>query len=187
MNKPCVPFPGISSIFSFVEPFLPYSFDASHCLASHCLLEPSSQACLGKPEARWPNIAQLWHLMWACGFLSWILFLLNILASWMWVGCLVLALPPLLVLFFIIFKSSTWSSWLILTWGWGTFSCSTCGFSWGTEKPFLLPKVDQHQLQLFLLCKCANTTKWTTPCACVLAFHNYFQRIFTWSHHATRS
>src|SRR6185436_21021365 len=50
MNKPCVPFPGISSIFSFVEPFLLYSFDASHCLASHCLLEPSSQACLGNPK-----------------------------------------------------------------------------------------------------------------------------------------
>jgi hypothetical protein len=30
--------------------------------------------------------------------------------------------------------------------------------------------------QLLLLCKCANTTKCTPPCACVLAFHKYFSK-----------
>ena len=40
-----------------------------------------------------------------------------------------------------------------------------------------LHQVDPHQLQLHLLCKCANTTKCTPPCVCVLAFHNHFQRM----------
>ena len=40
----CVPFPGISSTFSLIEPSLPCSCGASHCLASYGLLEPSSQA-----------------------------------------------------------------------------------------------------------------------------------------------
>ena len=39
-----------------------------------------------------------------------------------------------------------------------------------------LHQVDPHQLQLHLLCKCANTTKCTPPCVCVLAFHNHFPK-----------
>ena len=43
------------------------------------------------------------------------------------------------------------------------------------SSPFL-HRVDPHQLQLHLLCKCANTTKCTSPCVCVLAFHNHFPK-----------
>ena len=43
-----------------------------------------------------------------------------------------------------------------------------------TFSPPFLHQVDPHQLQLLLLCKCANTTKCTPPCVCVLAFHKYF-------------
>jgi hypothetical protein len=50
MNEPYVPFPSMSSTFSLIEPFLPCSCDASHCLASPGLLEPSSQACLDNPK-----------------------------------------------------------------------------------------------------------------------------------------
>ena len=38
MNVPCVPFLGMSSTFSLLEPSLLCSCDASHCLASHRLL-----------------------------------------------------------------------------------------------------------------------------------------------------
>ena len=37
-------------------------------------------------------------------------------------------------------------------------------------------RVDPHQVQLHLLCKCANTTKCTPPCVCVLAFNNHFSK-----------
>ena len=51
-----------------------------------------------------------------------------------------------------------------------------------------LHQVDPHQLQLHLLCKCANTTKCTPPCVCVLAFHNHFPKDISHSTcHATRS
>ena len=43
-NVPCVYFPGMSSTFSLIEPSLPCSCGAPHCLASHELLELSSQA-----------------------------------------------------------------------------------------------------------------------------------------------
>jgi len=49
-----------------------------------------------------------------------------------------------------------------------------------TSSEFLSPpflrRVDPLQLQLLLLCKCTNTTKCTTPCACVLAFHKHFTK-----------
>ena len=35
-------------------------------------------------------------------------------------------------------------------------------------------RVDPHQLQLHLLCTCANTAKCTPPCVCVLAFSQSF-------------
>jgi hypothetical protein len=44
-----------------------------------------------------------------------------------------------------------------------------------TEKPFFLLQVDPIQLQL-LLCKCANMTNCTTPCARVLTFDKYFSK-----------
>ena len=46
--------------------------------------------------------------------------------------------------------------------------------SMGPFSSLFLHRVDPHQLQLFLLCKCANTTKSTPPCVWVLAFHNHF-------------
>ena len=44
---------------------------------------------------------------------------------------------------------------------------------------FFLPQVDQHQLQHLLLCKCANTTKCTPPCTCLLAFSQIFFKEFS--------
>ena len=43
------------------------------------------------------------------------------------------------------------------------------------SSPFL-HRVDPHQLQLHLLCKCANTTKCTPSCVCVLAFSQSFSK-----------
>ena len=43
-----------------------------------------------------------------------------------------------------------------------------------TEKSFSLLQVDPIQLQQLLLSKCANTTKSTPLCACVLAFSQSF-------------
>ena len=43
------------------------------------------------------------------------------------------------------------------------------------SSPFL-HRVDPHQLQLHLLCKCANTIKCTPPCVCVLAFSQSFSK-----------
>ena len=40
--------------------------------------------------------------------------------------------------------------------------------------PLLHCRVDPHQLQLLVLCKCTNTTKYTLPCVCVLAFSQSF-------------
>ena len=42
------------------------------------------------------------------------------------------------------------------------------------EKPLSLLQVDPIQLQQLLLCKCANTTKYTPPSANVLAFSQTF-------------
>ena len=42
-----------------------------------------------------------------------------------------------------------------------------------------LHRVDPYQLQLHLLCKCANTTKCTPPYVCVLAFHKHFKELTT--------
>ena len=42
------------------------------------------------------------------------------------------------------------------------------------KKPFPLLQVDPIQLQQLLPCKCANTTKCTPPCECVLAFSQIF-------------
>ena len=49
--------------------------------------------------------------------------------------------------------------------------------------PPFLRRVDPHQLQLHLLCKCANTTM----CMCVSIFTNLFQRISHSTCHATQS
>ena len=49
---------------------------------------------------------------------------------------------------------------------------------WSFE-PFSPPfhrRVDPHQLQLHLLCKCAIITKCTPPCVCVLAFSQSFSK-----------
>jgi hypothetical protein len=42
--------------------------------------------------------------------------------------------------------------------------------------PLFLRRVDPLQLQTLLLCKCANTTKCTPPCVCMLAFSQSFLR-----------
>jgi hypothetical protein len=55
--------------------------------------------------------------------------------------------------------------------------------------PFLL-QVDPNQLQQLLLYKCANTTKSPPSCACVLAFHKYFNKelaLFSLRYVATQS
>ena len=54
------------------------------------------------------------------------------------------------------------------------------------SSPFLL-QVDPNQLQQLLLCKCANTTKYSPSCACVLAFHKHFIKGLASFHRATRS
>ena len=43
-----------------------------------------------------------------------------------------------------------------------------------TQTCCFLLQVDPNQLQQLLLCKYANTTKYTTSCACMLAFHKHF-------------
>ena len=35
---------------------------------------------------------------------------------------------------------------------------------------------NRHSCKHHLLCRCANTTKCTPPCVCVLAFHNHFPK-----------
>jgi hypothetical protein len=44
--------------------------------------------------------------------------------------------------------------------------------------PLFLHRDDPHQLQLLLSYKCANIIECTTLCACVLAFHKYFCKVF---------
>ena len=50
-----------------------------------------------------------------------------------------------------------------------------------SARHFFFTQVDQHQLQLqhLLLCKCANTTKCTPPCTCLLAFSQIFFKGFS--------
>ena len=114
-NVPCVPFPGMSSTFSLLEPFLPCLCCASHCLASPCLLEPSSQACLDNPKLGGPmcyNYSILckrsspFSLFCSC---SLALHLDSSLDALLFL----LLFHPLLVFFFFIIKSPL-SSWLIL-------------------------------------------------------------------------
>ena len=130
MNVPCVPFLGMSSTFSLIEPSLPCSCGASHCLASPCLLEPSSKACLGNPKlgcpihhnnGTWCEQLSSSSLLCSCSLslrldssLDALLFLL--------------LFPPLLVFVFFTIKSPP-SSWLILICSWSVY-CSTCGFDW---------------------------------------------------------
>jgi hypothetical protein len=52
----------MSSKLSLIEPFLPCSFVASHCLVSHELLKPSSQV-VGHLEAKCPISSHLKYLM----------------------------------------------------------------------------------------------------------------------------